>query len=620
MRSLHRTVGPSVGFLLIAFLVACASQPGLREGLSPQESDRVALDLLRAGQPAAAAREFLNLAELAPPPERYAHALHAAEAYIEAREPAAAEGVLGGLQIPESESFLSAWHGVLRARLHLEGDPKALLARLERLDSNIVPPGFRLRYHEYRAAVYLRLGEYLKAAREHVALDPLFVDDARRAANARATWEALSRLDVPYLSQHLPADARVLRGWMELAIIARAPMYTGAPFEARVRDWTLRYPGHPATREILPTLAEQRTALEFEPQHIALLLPLTGDYAAPSAAIRDGFLAAWYHDPGHYRRRVLTIYDANAANSIAVYRRALEEGADFVVGPLDKPAIRALVKGNAVTVPTLALNELGNPTSRASAAPATEMLFQFGLSPEDEARQVAERAWLDGRVRARVIAPESSWGGRVVRAFEGHWQELGGEVVVRISYRPNTRDLKGAIERLLAGVEHRHAPLATADAFAVPQDTPASAAEFIFMAANPRDARLIQPLIAYHGASQEPIYSTSHAYSGTVSRESDRDLDGLVFPDMPWVLDAERDPVRYEVERHWSRALGAYVRFYAFGADACALITHLARLSRDPLARLEGATGLLRLDPDGAVRRQLTWARFSGGVPVPVDH
>jgi hypothetical protein len=140
------------------------------------------------------------------------------------------------------------------------------------------------------------------------------------------------------------------------------------------------------------------------------------------------------------------------------------------------------------------------------------------------------------------------------------------------------------------------------------------------MAANPRDARLILPLIAYHGGDQVPIYSTSNAYTGAVSRESDRDLEGLMFPDMPWILDAERDPVRYEIERHWPRALGTSARFYAFGADACALIAHLARLSRDPLARLEGATGQLHLEPGGAVRRELTWARFSGGLPVPVDH
>lgn len=622
MRSLHRTVAGGLGLALLMSLIGCATQPSTRGPQPSQHSDRQAVELLHADKPEAAAREYLRLADLTAPPERYTYALHAAAAYIEAGDAASARQILGRVQIVEPDPFLSAWHSVLLARLDLERNPKPLLEKLERLDPAAVPPDFLARYHEYLAAAYLGVGEYLKAAGEYVALYPLLGNEAQRNANALATWDALGQLEVTQLSQHLPPDRGPLRGWMDLAIIARSQAHDGTPFEARVRDWKLLYPGHPAAATIVPQLAERRAALEVEPQHVALLLPLTGEYSAASAAVRDGFLAAWYQDPGHYRRRVLTVYDANQANAVAVYRRALQEGADFIVGPLDKPALRALVRGNVISVPTLALNEIDNPSGGSSeSAPTSEqMLFQFGLSPEDEARQIAERGWLDGRVQARVIVPQSPWGGRVARAFEDHWKGLGGEVVARVNYPRNALDLKGAVGRLLAGSVYRDSRSYTSSAIGADAEGPAAATEFVFMATNPRDARLIQPLIAYHGGGRIPIYSTSHAYSGKVSRASDRDLEGLMFPDMPWVLDTERDLLRYEVERQWPRAQRGYVRFYAFGADACTLVTHLGRLSRDPFARLEGATGVLHMESGGAIRRQLTWARFSDGAPVALDH
>lgn len=612
MSSLQRSARRWLGLVFVACLAACATEPEREPGVAAYP-DTLAVHLLRAGKPAEAAREYQRLAALAAPPERYVHGLHAAEAYIEARDLAAATGVLDGLVIPEDEPFFHPWRGVLFARLDLARDPKPLLARLERIDPGTVLPGFRGRYHEYRAAAYVRTGDYLGAAREYVALDPLLGGDARRGANALAIWEALNKLEVAYLSQHLPADRGALRGWMDLAIIARSPAQPGTPFDARLRDWALLYPAHPASRAILPKLAERRAAVDFNPQHVALLLPLSGEYGAASAAIRDGFLAAWYHDPGHYRRRVLTVYDANAQNAVAVYRRALEAGADFVVGPLDKPAIKELIRGKVITAPTLALNEVALPARPGDSAAAASPLYQFSLAPEEEARQVAERAWLEGRVRARVIAPRSVWGERVARAFEGHWQKLGGQIAARTDYRPNASDLENPVARLLAGAERRPAASATAV-------EAASGAEFIFMAANPRDARLIQPLIAYQEADPLPIYATSSVYSGTPSRQTDRDLDGLVFPDMPWVLESERSPVRAEIERYWPKARDNSTRLYAFGVDACALIADLGRLSQDPLARLEGATGLLHLEPGGLVRRQLSWAQFSGGAPVPVAY
>ena len=55
---------------------------------------------------------------------------------------------------------------------------------------------------------------------------------------------------------------------------------------------------------------------------------------------------------------------------------------------------------------------------RHSASPPPGLLFQFALDPEEEARQVAQRAVADGRMRGLVLLPNNEWGQRVFRAFD----------------------------------------------------------------------------------------------------------------------------------------------------------------------------------------------------------
>ena len=106
-----------------------------------------------------------------------------------------------------------------------------------------------------------------------------------------------------------------------------------------------------------------------------------------------------------------------------VYQQAIDEGAQFVIGPLRKESVRQLLALPTLPVPILALN-----TIEADQA-GSEYLFQFGLAPEDEAREVARRAWADGHLRAIALIPEGEWGTRIYRAFLDEWQALGGRML-----------------------------------------------------------------------------------------------------------------------------------------------------------------------------------------------
>ena len=62
-------------------------------------------------------------------------------------------------------------------------------------------------------------------------------------------------------------------------------------------------------------------------------------------------------------------------------------------------------------------------------------------------------------------------------------------------------------------------------------------------------------------------------------------------------------------------ANGTGGRLFALGTDAYGLLPYLARLQADPGSRLDAQSGLLWLDAQGVVHRQLLCAEFAEGLP-----
>lgn len=356
----------------------------------------------------------------------------------------------------------------------------------------------------------------------------------------------------------------------------------------------------------------------LQPRQIALLLPFRGGYRKAAEAVRDGFIAAW-HDAGDYKP-ALRIYDANALNVEQMYAQAVAEGADFVVGPLEKQAIKELAKLTELPVPVLALNQApAGPGEKPAGPGVLPSLMQFGLSPEDEARQVAQRARLDGRGRALVIVPNDPWGQRLHRAFRDAWLPLGGRVLERVSYDPQGKDYSLPVRRLLnidASEERarrlrRKLNVALRSEARLRQD-----ADLIFMAAFPVAARQLVPQFRFHKAEGLPVYATSHVFTGAVNPQADADMNEVMFADLPWILlpRAGASSLRALVNEHF-QASSAYRRLHALGVDAFHLIPHLPRLAVDGAASFAGATGLLSMAGDGMINRQLLWSRIVNGKP-----
>ena len=139
-----------------------------------------------------------------------------------------------------------------------------------------------------------------------------------------------------------------MAGWLAIGPVA-AQMAGNSPHAAAaLADWKRAYPQHPAEASLVPVAQNPPAAVSIlpgtgaYPDQIALVLPLSGRSESVGAAVRDGFIAAYLQQDSAVRPR-LRIYDAAAESVAGAYRHAVDDGAAFVVGPLTKEDVAAVV-------------------------------------------------------------------------------------------------------------------------------------------------------------------------------------------------------------------------------------------------------------------------------------
>jgi len=471
-------------------------------------------------------------------------------------------------------------------------------------------------YHLLRANAHSMQGNSLDSAQERVYFENYINDEYLIHSNQKKIWELLANLSIRSLQQLIPAPAPdVLSGWMELVKIAKAYQLNPIELKIQISKWQQNFISHPIQQAMLDNLMLRKQEDVAVPDHIALLLPLSGHFAKASNAIRDGFIAAYYSQSTE-RSQTIKVYDTSAPSKsfTDVYQQAINDGAQFIIGPLRKQSIQQLLDVDTLPVPIMALNYIGLD------APPPSNLYMFGLSPEEEARQVAQRTWLDGHIKAAALYPSGPWGERVYNAFKNQWESIGGIVVGQQTYASTKRDFSQPIRDLLEinSSKQRFRKLTTVLHRKIKftarrrQDI-----DFIFLAGYPRQARQIRPQIKFYHAAEIPIYATSHVFTGNLNQERDRDMDGMIFGDMPWVLteSTSHHGLRGDIESLISNAGNRLQRLYALGIDAFNIIPAINTLSNYSYERFDGETGSLSLDEYRRIKRQLTWVSFRSGRP-----
>ena len=604
---------------LLPFLSACApttsKEADIQLNSEIKEIEENALSLIQSGDYSEAAREYLNLSQKNE--KRFTfYIIKAIDAFTEGKDYDKAYEILVKNTLNNQDVEVHIRTKILNAYIDLEsGRPGKTLNLLNEITEDEIPKSFKIAFHEIYARSNLAHGNYIKAALEQLKLteylsSPKIIED-----NSRKVWEIFELIPKSELEDLRLVVPDELLSWLELALINQTYKYQPKKLENTIDGWAQRYQNHDAYDSITKELINKSAQFAQRPSKIGLLLPLTGQYKKSSIAVRDGFLAAWYLD--RQEKADIEIYNANSSNIIEIYQKALNDGVDYIVGPLEKEATNQLYGNTNASIKILALNRQDLKNDQIG----NKNLFQFGLSPEDEAGQVAEIAISDGHKRALVLTPDTLLGDRLADAFVKHLLELGGEVSRHTRFINNTTDFSSPVKELLNidKSEQRARDLRNKLKIKIHNvERRRQDADFIFIAAIPEDARQLIPQLRFHYADNLPVYSTSHIFTGIIDSAKDIDLNDVIFIDMPWILDTKRQLsiVQDALNRNWSQEKSEYRRLYALGIDAYNLIPNINRLNHEEDSFMIGETGDLTIVRDNIIKRNLRKAKFIEGKPV----
>ena len=384
----------------------------------------------------------------------------------------------------------------------------------------------------------------------------------------------------------LAGDDPAWHAWLEMQVAYRLD-------QTRFTQWlnrNARLISHPP----LP-----RHLLEWtqgpELNRVTIILPLDGNLAAAGEAVLAGAveqLYSLYPNPAK-RPKLNAVNSAQYPSVRDAYQRAVQDEPDLILGPLTKAEVAALMELGSLPIPTILLNQ-----PEADTVDRQRNRMNFSLAPEDEALQIADIAFGRGCRNAIVIAAAGDRGGRLLKALEPRWTQLGGKIRGRLVVE-QASEANEAMGALLGSGSSDARIRSVETAFDLPVDARGRGrSDFgcIFMLApDPPTARAWRPLLVFHMSGESPVYATSSINDG-VRNARNSDLNGVLFVEVPAMLPP--------------RISDRLSRLRALGQDALSLAQHWnqATITDDWIIR--GHTGTLRRKQNGLIERASELATF----------
>ncbi len=475
----------------------------------------------------------------------------------------------------------------------------------------------RIRSLELQSRAYQLLSQPEQALKARILLDSNLSAPQSLNANRSKIASMLASIDLDGLrAMARTPGGSIYRGWLEYSALNRQQANLAPElFARRTQAWKARYPNHPAAAlDITGTQVVGSDTQAIGTEQVALLLPLTGRFSAVGEAIKTGFIAARFESGG---TGTVKLYDtaSDTATAINQYGLATSEGASMIIGPLDKSAVINLTAGNRITVPTLSLNYIGEEMA------GNANLFQFGLLPEDEARDAAQYALNQNYRKAIVIASDNPISQRLANAFESAFTDSAGAVLATNIIAADSYDYSQQLTEIL-DINSSHARKRRLERLfeTSVEFEPAirSDIDVIFIAVDSEQALLLRPQLQFHHAGKLPLLSTSQIFNGDPDANRDGDLSGIKYNDIPWNLtDAANGSALYTtININHQQSIQKLV---ALGVDAFQLHMQLENMRLDPTLSINGKTGALSLAEGNRIRRRLEWAEYQEGIPVKIS-
>ncbi len=563
-------------------------------------------------------KELIALAQQKKSPERDAFLLQAAEMYLTQNKVDKARNLIGEINAAQlAEQYLVTFSQVSAALALKDGD----IERARRILTNprveqqlkALEPAQEAELRELRAQTFERNGQLEESIAERINASAVLTDSQKINSNQDALWQTLMILPLSELQANaLKGSGGITQGWYSLAALSKNNTQDISAQLATLAQWQKQWKTHPAANNLPKDLRALQSINNQQPRKIALLLPLQGRLAVAGEAVSDGFFAAYYQHLNNNNLPSVRTYDSSK-DAAAAYQQAVNDGADFIIGPIDKENVNTISKLPALRVPLLSLNYPDQQPSQPLAN-----FYQFGLAVEDEARQVARQGIQDGYKRALIVSTAQEVSERSAQAFAAEWQKLGGTLIGKNTFASQDKFSESFRHLMLLDESQARATLLQQQLGTKFEFTPRRRADvnMIFMPVTPDQGRQIKPTLVFQYANSIPVYATSSVYSGDADAIKNEDLNGVLFNTLPWVFD-NNNPAKQAIAQT-TKSAAVYGRLHALGADAFHLYSRIPQLKQAPDMKLYGATGSLQLMPDGRIEREQMWAHFNNGLAEPL--
>ncbi len=476
-----------------------------------------------------------------------------------------------------------------------------------------------------KARAYEQNGLALGAAKALIQLSQLNHSDDGKQYNERI-WSALTQLSSNQLKQQLTQSATdsIAIAWYELALVPLQHHDLDRQLRA-LEQWLQFWPDHPAAIKPPGSLANLANLSAQQPKKVALALPLQGRLGKIGQAVVDGFMAARFQAAAEQATVPdVKVYDTATMQSLdQLYAMAQTDQIELIIGPLDKNKVVQLHRQSSLSTPTLALNYVPLETTLIAVdgdltQPQTN-LVQFGFAVEDEAEQLARRGLSEGHQRVVVLHQNQPWAIRAAQYFSQTWTRLGGDIASQVSFTGAGDHSDAITKALLIDQSHSRAKslksiLAGTGNRVKFEPRRRQDVDAIVLFALPADGRQVVPTLAFHYAANLPVYASHHIYQGPTTSNRDRDLEKVIFTELPWLLD--KPSIQQKISAKWPERM-RYTRLFALGVDAYRLFPRLEQLRAYTDSRVHGVTGQLQINRQGRIVFQNSWAQFIKGKVVP---
>ncbi len=466
------------------------------------------------------------------------------------------------------------------------------------------------KYYELIASLEETRGNAIRSA--DASLIAYSLNSEASETDIMLLWDKLSYLSDWELAELTKFESPFLEGWLNLLYKAKTAGASKLMLDQELISFQFEYPNHPAQfiAEQLLLVTELETSTI---ENIAVLIPMSGKNKSVGEVIQQGILAAYNNE------FTLHFIDSNELDFSKLPILFDEKSVDHVVGPLLRSNVDQYVSILELNIPTILLNTPTIPTLR-------DQHYAFSLKRESEAKQAATILSNKAFKSPVIFATQDRTSQRVASSFAQKWEAINGVLPEKILLESNRNMQKSLMSSLdIDASKSRIRALESQIHQSIEKETRNRRdIDMIYLAAPAKYTRMIKPLIDVNTSTYStsiPIFSSSLSHSGVNKMSEIRDLSGLTFSEIPWLLSSPEQDIIATTESNnlWPTRRESLQRIYAMGYDALPLLKKLNVLVQHPYLSYKGQTGEITLKKSNIFSRSLLWGQFTRGKVKKIE-